>query len=117
MLFTDDIILIDKTRERVNDKLEVSRQTLEAKGFRLNKSKMKYLECKFSVALDEVDVEVEWTIPERESLKYLGYVIQGNGDIDDYVTHRIGKAWMKWRLVSTVFVIREYHINLKVSST
>ena len=48
MLFADDIVLIDESRQGVNDKLEVWRQTLESKGFRLSRSKMEYLECKFS---------------------------------------------------------------------
>lgn len=29
-------------------------------------------------------------IPKRESFKYLGSIIQGDGEIDEYVTHRIG---------------------------
>ncbi|KAG5574677.1 hypothetical protein H5410_054811 [Solanum commersonii] len=33
---------------------------------------------------------------------YLGSVIQGSGDIDEDVTHRIGVAWMKWRLASSL---------------
>ena len=36
MLFADDIVLIDETREGVNTKLERWRETLEAKGFRLS---------------------------------------------------------------------------------
>ena len=48
MLFTDDVVLIDETRGRVNDKLEIWRQTLESKGFWLSRTKMEYLECKFS---------------------------------------------------------------------
>lgn len=38
MLFTDDILLIDETKEGVNDKLEIW-STSEAKGFRLSRSK------------------------------------------------------------------------------
>jgi len=51
MLFTDDIVLIDETRERVNTKLEWWRDTLDAKGFRLSKSKTEYLHCQFSRAV------------------------------------------------------------------
>ncbi len=43
MLFVDDIVLIDESRQGVNDKLEVWRQTLESKGFRLSRNKMEYL--------------------------------------------------------------------------
>ncbi|WMV16255.1 hypothetical protein MTR67_009640 [Solanum verrucosum] len=105
MLFADDIVLIDETRDRVNTRLEVWRQTLESKGFRLSRTKTEYLGCKFSDALDEADGEVRLDtqiILKKESSKYLGAVIQGSGDIVDDVTHRIGAAWMKWRLASGV---------------
>ena len=39
MLFADDIVLIDGSREDVNTKLECLRDTLEAKGFKLSRSK------------------------------------------------------------------------------
>ena len=35
MLFADDIVLVDETRVKVNAKLELWRQTLESRGFRL----------------------------------------------------------------------------------
>ncbi|KAF3657320.1 putative protein GLUTAMINE DUMPER 1-like [Capsicum annuum] len=41
----DDVVLIDETHSGVNDRLEVWSQTLESKGFRLSRSKTKYLEC------------------------------------------------------------------------
>ena len=50
MLFADDIVLIDESREAVNTKLERWRDTIQAKGFRLSRSKTKYLHCRFSVA-------------------------------------------------------------------
>ncbi|XP_015159328.1 uncharacterized protein [Solanum tuberosum] len=116
MLFADDIVLIDETRDRVNARLEVWRQTLESKGFRLSRTKTEYLGCKFSDALDEADVDVRLAtqiIPKKESFKYLGSVIQGSGDIDDDVTHRIGVAWMKWRLASGVLCDKKIPPKLK----
>ena len=47
MLFVNDIVLIDETKYGVNTKLELWRQILEARGFRLSKSNTKYMECKF----------------------------------------------------------------------
>ncbi|WMV39928.1 hypothetical protein MTR67_033313 [Solanum verrucosum] len=116
MLFADDIVLIDETRDRVNARLEVWRQTLESKGFRLSRTKTEYLGCKFSDVVDETDVEVRLAaqiIPKKESFKYLGAVIHGSGDIDDDVTHRIGAAWMKWRLASGVLCDKKIPPKLK----
>jgi len=47
-LFADDIVLVDETRVEVNAKLELWRQTLESRGFRLSRTKTEYMECKFS---------------------------------------------------------------------
>ena len=58
MLFADDIVLIDESREGVNTKLECWRDSLEVRGFRLSRSKTEYLHCKFSASEGEVASEV-----------------------------------------------------------
>ncbi|XP_075103734.1 uncharacterized protein LOC142178302 [Nicotiana tabacum] len=98
MLFADDIVLIDVTRDGVNERLEVWRHILESKGFKLCRTKTKYSECKFSDEIEEADMDARLdsqVIPKRGSFKYLGSVIQGNGEIDEDVTHRIRAVWMK----------------------
>ncbi|XP_075104548.1 uncharacterized protein LOC142178594 [Nicotiana tabacum] len=59
MLFDDDIVLIDETRDGVNVRLEAWRETLESKGFKLSRSKTEYLECKFRDWMHEEGVEVK----------------------------------------------------------
>nr|XP_009802177.1 PREDICTED: uncharacterized protein LOC104247782 [Nicotiana sylvestris] len=116
MLFADDIVLIDKTRGGINARLEVWRQTLESKGFKLSRSKTEYLECKFSDERQEEEVEVKMdtqVIPTRDSFKYLGSIIQGNGKIDEDITHRIGAGWMRWRLSSGVLCDKNVPPRLK----
>ncbi|KAG5621087.1 hypothetical protein H5410_006305 [Solanum commersonii] len=83
------MVLINETRNKVNARLEVWRQTLESKGFRLSRTKTDYLEYKFSDIVHERDVEVKLdthAIPNRDNFKYLGSIIQRSGDIDDDVT-------------------------------
>jgi hypothetical protein len=43
MLFADDVVLVDESREGVNRKPELWRQTLESKGFRISKTKTEYM--------------------------------------------------------------------------
>ncbi|XP_070045018.1 uncharacterized protein [Nicotiana tomentosiformis] len=98
MLFADDIVLIDEIRSRLNAKVEVWRQTLESKGFKLSRTKTEYLDCKFSDSTHEAKVDVKLdtqVIPKNDSFKYLGFVIQSNGEIDEDITHRIGAGWIK----------------------
>ncbi|XP_075099340.1 uncharacterized protein LOC142176155 [Nicotiana tabacum] len=90
ILFADDIVLIDETRGGIDDRLEVWRQTLESKGFKLSRTKTEYLECKFSEVTQEADMGDTHVIPRRESFKYSGSIIQGNREIDKDVTYRIG---------------------------
>ncbi|XP_060184561.1 uncharacterized protein LOC132614183 [Lycium barbarum] len=93
MLFVVDIVLIDETLSGVNARLEVWRQTLESKGFRLSMTKTEYLGCKFTDIIHVTDDDVRLdtlVIPKRESFNYLWSIIQVNSEIDDDVTHRIG---------------------------
>jgi hypothetical protein len=48
MLFTDDVVLMGESRTGVDQKLELWRRTLEAKCFRLSRSKAEYMKCDFS---------------------------------------------------------------------
>jgi hypothetical protein len=53
MLFADDVVLIDESRKGVNRKLELWRQTLESKGFRISKTKTEYMRCDFGTTISE----------------------------------------------------------------
>ena len=98
-LFTgaDDIVLIDETKLGANDKLERWRRTLEARGFRVGRSKMKYLHCYFSGKVDaggEVTPDCR-SIPKANKFKYLDSIIQKNGDIDEDINQRLKVGWQK----------------------
>ncbi|XP_070013255.1 uncharacterized protein [Nicotiana sylvestris] len=82
MLFANDIVLIDETREGVNARLEVWKETLEFKGFKLSRSKTKYLECKRSDGMHEEGVVVKigtQVVPKKDSFKYLGRSFKAMG--------------------------------------
>uniref|UniRef100_A0A1U7XC67 Uncharacterized protein LOC104232524 n=1 Tax=Nicotiana sylvestris TaxID=4096 RepID=A0A1U7XC67_NICSY len=101
ILLADDIVLIDEMRGSINMRLEIWRQVLESKGFKLSRIKTEFVECKFSDVTGEANVEV-WldsqVILKRESFKYLGSIIQGDGEIEgDFMHHireRVGVAPM-----------------------
>jgi hypothetical protein len=63
MLFTDDVVLVDESRTGVDQKLELWRRTLEAKCFRLSRSKTEYMKCDFSATTQEegmLNLMVRW---------------------------------------------------------
>lgn len=52
-------------------------------------------------------------IPKRKCFKYLGYFIQGNGEINENITHHIDMGWKKWRLASKVLCDKKISQKLK----
>ncbi|KAF3651837.1 Cysteine proteinase inhibitor 6 [Capsicum annuum] len=76
----------------------------------------RYVECKFNDVRRENEVVVKLEAQEvckRDKFKYLGSVIQSNGEIDEDVSHRIGAGWMKWKLASGVLCDKKVPPKLK----
>jgi hypothetical protein len=104
MLFADDVILVDASKTGVNQKLELWRRTLEAKIFSLSRSKTESIKCDFSATTHErrgvrLDGQV---VPKKNTFRYLGSMLQKDGDIDENLSHRIKADWLKWRQASDV---------------
>ena len=72
MLFADDVVLIDESKIGVDRKLELWRQTLESKGFRLSRIKTEYMRCEFSgVRSEDGDVTLAGqVVPRRGTFRY-----------------------------------------------
>ena len=59
-MFADDVVLMDESQTGVNRKLGLWQQILESKGFRLSRTKTKYIRCDFGgVVQEEGDVSLE----------------------------------------------------------
>ncbi|RZC31475.1 Pentatricopeptide repeat-containing protein [Glycine soja] len=116
MLFADDIVLLGESREELNERLETWRRALETHGFRLSRSKSEYMECKFNkrrrVSNSEVKIG-DHINPQVTRFKYLGFVIQDDGEIEGDMNHRIQAGWMKWRKASGVLCDAKVPIKLK----
>ncbi|XP_070005819.1 uncharacterized protein [Nicotiana sylvestris] len=65
----------------------------------------------FSLAMDSLTRHIQGK--GRESFKYLGFITQKNGEIDEDVTYCIGAGWMKWRLTSGVLCDKNVPLRLK----
>lgn len=99
MLFADDVVLVDESSIKVNQKLKLWRHDLESMGFRLSRSKTEYMRCDFSAtAVEEGDVRLDGqVVPKKDTFRYLGSMLQKDGNIDEDVSHRIKAEWLKWR--------------------
>jgi hypothetical protein len=115
MLFADDVVLVDESRAGVNMKLELWRHTLESRGFRLSRTKTEYMMCDFSPTRHEDgDVSLEGqVVVKKDTFRYLGSMLQKDGDIDEDVRHRISAGWLKWRQASGVLCDKKVPQRLK----
>jgi hypothetical protein len=88
---------------------------LEAKGFRLSRSKMEYMKCDFNATTqEEGDVRLDGqVVPKKDTFRYLGSMLKKNGDIDEDVSHRIKAAWLKWRQASGILCDPRVPLKLK----
>ena len=77
MLFADDIVICEETREDVESKLESWRYALE-RGMKVSRSKTEYL-C-INGGNDDETVKMEDTkVPRVKEFKYLGSMVQESG--------------------------------------
>jgi hypothetical protein len=77
MLFADDVVLMDESRTEVDQKLELWRRILDAKCFRLSRSKTEYIKCDFSATTqEEGDVRLDGqVVPMKDTFCYLGSML------------------------------------------
>jgi len=91
------------------------RHTLEARGFQLSRSKTEYLHCGFSGRIEEGgEINLDGRmIPKIAKFKYLGSIIQQNGDIDEDISQRIRVGWQNWKSASGVLCDKRVPLGLK----
>ena len=69
-----------------------------ARGFKISHTKTEYMDCNFSGHIKRVETIVrieDHEIPQRDSFRYLGFIITKDGEIDEDVKHRIKAGWLK----------------------
>jgi hypothetical protein len=88
---------------------------LEAKGFRLSRSKIEYMKYDFcATTQEEEDVRLDGlVVPKKDTFRYLGSMLQKYEDIDEDVSHRIKDVWLKWRQTSGVLCDPMVPLKLK----
>ncbi|XP_057543859.1 uncharacterized protein LOC130823249 [Amaranthus tricolor] len=91
MIFTDDIELVAETIDEVSDKLDDG-----------------------TSPVSESEVSIDRTVVKSTTkYKYLGSVIQRDGEIDGDANHRIQAGWLKWRAATGVLCDRKFPSKLK----
>jgi hypothetical protein len=73
------------------------------------------MKCDFSDTMqDKGDVRlVGQVVPKKYTFRYLGSMLQKDGDIDEDLSHRIKVDWLKWRQASSVLCDSSMPLKLK----
>ena len=112
MLFADDIVICEETREEVEQKLESWKYALERRGMKVSRSKTEYL-C-INGGNDNETVKMEDTkVPKVKEFKYLGSTVQESGSCEREVKKRVQAEWNGWRRVSGVICDRRLPARVK----
>ena len=101
MLFAEDIVICEETREEVERRLETWRYALERRGMKVSSSKTEYL-C-INGGNDKETVKMENSKMLRvKKFKYLGSTVQESGSCESKVKQRVQAGWNEWKRVSGV---------------
>ncbi|KAM2988729.1 hypothetical protein FF2_002788 [Malus domestica] len=74
------------------------------------------MKCKLSAnrGLNELRVKIgDHEVPKSDRFRYLGSILQKNGELDEDLHHRIQARWMKWNNASSVLCDRRMLLKLK----
>jgi hypothetical protein len=73
------------------------------------------MKCDFSATTqEEGDVRLDGQmVPKKDTFRYLGSMLQKDGDIDEDLSHRIKAGWLKWRQASGVLCDPRVPLKLK----
>ena len=112
MLFSDDVVICEETREEVEQRLESWRHALERRGMKVSRSKTEYL-C-INGGNDNETVKMEDTkVPRVKEFKYMGSMVQESGSYEREVKKRVQARWNGWRRVSGVICDRRLPAGVK----
>ena len=106
MLFADDIVICEETREEVERRLESWKYALERR--RMNE----YL-CINGGNDDETVKMEDAKVPRVKEFKYLGSTVQESGGCEREVKKRVQAGWNGWRRVSGVICDRRLPARVK----
>jgi hypothetical protein len=115
MLFADDMVIIGETVEEVQETLERVTEALESNGLKVNREKTEHLEGRWRGAISsEGRVRIQGAeLNKVAQYKYLGSMVQEDGEIEREVTGRIQAGWAKFRMASGVLCDRKIPMKLK----
>ncbi|KAK3556596.1 hypothetical protein QTP70_010791 [Hemibagrus guttatus] len=112
MMFADDIVICNESREQVEENLERWRFALERRGMKVSRSKTEYMCVNEREGSGTVRLQGE-EVKKVQEFKYLGSTVQSNGEYEKEVKKRVQAGWNGWRKVSGVLCDRKISARIK----
>ena len=112
VLFADDVVLVARSREEAERKLEMWRRALEDRGLKISRTKTEYLWLNGEDQGEGLKIE-QAEVKKVKSFKYLGSYVTENGDMDEEISQRIKSAWYNWKKMSGVLCDKRISARLK----
>ncbi|KAK3561878.1 hypothetical protein QTP86_017458 [Hemibagrus guttatus] len=112
MMFADDIVICNESREQVEENLERWRFALERRGMKVSRSKTEYMCVNEREGSGTVRLQGE-EVKKVQEFKYLGSTVQSNGECGKEVKKRVQAGWNGWRKVSGVLCERKISARIK----
>ena len=112
MLFADNIVICEETREEVERRLESWKYALKRRGMKVSRSKTEYL-CINRGNNDEIVKMEDAKVPRVKEFKYLGSTVQESGGCEREVKKRVQAGWNGWRRVSGVICDKRLPARVK----
>ena len=110
MLFADDLVFCETSREKVEQGLERWRDQFEIHRLRISRTKTEYMSTTHQEERMKLGDRPKLTV---KVFKFLGSMIAEEGGSDTDVNNRVKAAWVKWKEVSGVMCDKKMHIKLK----
>ena len=110
MLFADDLVLGENTREEAEEQLELWRNAIETKGLRVIRNKTEYLPPSSSHDKGKLGGE---ELKNVTTYTYLWSMFDAEGGTTTNGKNRVRLAWNKWREVTGVTHDKKAPVKLK----
>ena len=96
MLFADEIVICEETREEVERKLECWRYALERRGMKASRSNAECLSVNGGNEDETVKME-DTKVSRVKEFKYLGLTLQESDTCKREIKRRVQEEWNEWR--------------------
>ena len=112
MLFADDIVICEETRQEVEQRLESWKYALERRGMKVSRSKNEYLSVNGENS-NETEKMEDTKVPRIKKFKYLKSTVQESSSCEREVKRRVQAGWNGWRKLSRVICDRRLPARVK----